>query len=170
MKQIIFFSVFLFFFIVSCNNNEDDTTVLPPNNEFEQFIGNYQIASEHISGLHPVFDSVGNVLGLTEDTTLVIDSLLTILEKDATLDTVIINGLIKSAIGNFRQEVLATFEQDSLIIHYDQSNQISNDYVRGKIWLEGDSLFLDYRWDRSDTWSTGATPVYGNVKGKGIRQ
>ena len=169
MKQTILFCILLFFCAISCSDDEAVTPTPTTNIEIEKFIGNYQITNEHISGLHSVFDSVGNFLDYTVDTTLVSDSILTILATDLTLDSVMIQGLIKSLNGNFRQEVLATMEQDTLIIHYDEGNQISSDYIRGKIWLEGDSLFLDYRWNQSDTWSTGAIPSYGNVKGKGIR-
>ncbi len=132
------------------------------------FIGEYSIVSNNHSGLHFIYDDMGGVAGYEERTEILSDSILSIMQIGNT-DTVLINGLINTLSGtDYRQEVKATASGDVLNIIYEKSNQTFNNYIRGEIWLEGDSIHLEYNWNRSDIWSTGAIPSYGDVRGRGI--
>jgi len=78
----------------------------------------------------------------------------------------IVTSIMICSLQNQRREVKGVLVNDTIRIIYDLSNSIRNNYIRGDIWLHADSLFLNYRWDRSDTWS-GVPPERGTVTGSG---
>lgn len=150
-------------FFYSCSDDEASGP------EKDRFTGNYLIESEHISQIHTFYDSVGNVIGMGLDTNIYSNEKLSITEG-TTSDTMVIDGLINSFFSGNRTVAKGGLLNDSIQIVYEQSNPpLSNDFIRGKIWLTEDSIFLDYYWDKSDIWSSGAFPEKGHVKASGIK-
>ncbi|MFK7905482.1 MAG: hypothetical protein AB8B69_10175 [Chitinophagales bacterium] len=83
-------------------------------------------------------------------------------------DTLLIANLINH-FDDSRAEVKAILIDDTVrIVHDLTMGSTTNNYIKGNIWLKEDSIFLNYIWNRSDTWSSGALPEAGTVKGKGI--
>jgi len=133
------------------------------------YVGNYEIDFIHNSGLHIVYDSIGGIAALEERMVEGTDPFLQISAIDNT-DSLEIEGLIKSLSGSYKETVKAIVEKDSLTIIFEESTQsIRNNFVRGKIWLESDSIFFDYRWNNSDIYNTEAIPSYGTVTAAGIK-
>lgn len=170
--MLVTFLVVLFF---ACKKDNDDSGIIPnndsiiSNNEFEAFIGLYEVQSRHISGIETFYDSIGNQIGMGIDTSFVDNELLTISQYNQT-DTLLLEGLINSFFQNHRTAVKCVYSNDSLhIVHEFSVEILRNNYIRGKIWMKDDSLFLDYHWDKSDLWSSGALPEYGEVLSSGVR-
>jgi len=164
MKNLMVLSVLLLLIIHACSN--DDSGLEGPMNS--KFIGIYEIENEHISGIHTEFDSSGNITFQGYDTTLIVNDQF-IIENGGTEDSVIINSLINGFYGGER-EVKGVFMNDSIQIVHEFSDQLNKDYIRGRIWFEGDSLRLDYRWDQSNIWANYAPPMRGMVLGVGVRR
>ncbi len=182
--------IFLFFiftlFLSACNREEiivdpphnpvldppTEPSFHPPLDKSRAFLGDYTIRYEQISGIHTFYDSVGRFIKYGFDTVQILDTLMRITPTKHK-DTFAINGLIKSWLyhnGHIKyQEVKAVLTNNVMNIIYEKNRLIQNNYIRGEIRFEGDSIFLNYKWDTSDTWSTGALPVSGRVKGKGVR-
>ena len=133
--------------------------------ELQPYLGDYSVHYNHQYGLISVFDSLGNI-EYEERFTEIVDSLLTI-EYDGT-DSLVVNALPKGLYEG-RTEVQAVLQDDTLRIFFEMNDIIRNNYVRGDIWLVGDSLFLDYRWNTSDTYNEQAPPEYGVLQGRGER-
>ncbi len=163
LRQILMLSAILL--LIHACKKDDEVSIEEPS--LDRYIGDYMVYSTHTARYYQLYDSVGNFLGLEEQVTEKIDSVLTISRMDE--DTLKINGLIKGLYGDFRQEVKAVEENDTLNIIFEMSTATRNNYIRGQIWLDEDSLHLDYRWNRSDTWSGYAIPEMGEVEGSGMR-
>ena len=154
------FGMFILFFVASCGDDDEINPALAA------FIGNYEVESIHTTGLHAVYDSVGNVIDYTTETVVVATPNFEI-ASSASIDSVRITGLL----GAGNDVGMGTLSGDSLIIHFEQGDNIRNDYIRGTLWLnQADSLLLRYRWDHSDIWSPQAIPEYGEVVGNGVRR
>lgn len=143
--------------LAGCNNDEEVAPGL------QAFVGDYTVVNIETSGLHGVFDSLGNVdYIITTDTTT--DDLNMRLVGTDSLE---LDGLLGTANNHLAKASLAG---DTLRIHYEFGDNIRNEYIRGKIWQLGtDSIQLEYRWDRSDTWTQEAIPIYGRVVARGVR-
>ena len=133
----------------------------------EDFIGEFRMDITHVSGLHTYYDSEGNIIDQRFDTVQHIDQ--TIAFSRSTADTFFVGPLFNSLVQS-SVETQAFLRDDTLRFHHEFGEpQLRNDYIRGNAWLEGDSLFCDYRWDKSDIWSNGALPERGTVTASGIR-
>lgn len=155
--------------LIACKDKEDPEIDENPNNEIrlEDFIGTYHVESTHISGIHTFYDSIGNQIYQGFDTSLISDQLL-VIEAGITDDTLSVNGLI-SSFSHLTTNVKAVLFENTIEVVHDYSDLTSNNFIKGNLRLEGDSIILTYLWDRSDTWSTGALPVRGEVSASGIR-
>ncbi len=134
--------------------------------ELQPYLGEYAVQYDHQYGLVPIFDSLGNI-EYEERFANFADSLLTI--EYIGNDSLSINALPKGWNTGFPQEVRAVLQDDTLRIFFEKNEFVRNNYVRGDIWLVGDSLFLDYRWNTSDTYNIEAPPEYGELQGRGER-
>lgn len=165
MKINLQFSlVLLVFCFVSC----DKVTSTSLDNK-DKFIGEYQIESTHLFGIITEYDSIGNQIFQGYDTTVLTDQVISISEISGDNDTLLINSLINS-FNHSGPEVKGKVINDTLTLLHDFSIPSTfNNYIKGDLWLEGDSIFLDYIWDRSNTWTSEALPVRGMVSGQGFR-
>lgn len=149
----------------ACKKEDDSIYTV----DFEDFIGVYNVESRHISGIKTFYDSIGNQVGMGIDTVFVGSELVIISQYNKT-DTLLLEGLINSFFEAQRATVKCVYGNDSLHIFHEFSVEgVRNNFIRGRVWKENDSLFLDYRWDKSDTWSSGALPEYGEVVGRGAK-
>ena len=85
-------------------------------------------------------------------------------------DTLEIDGLIQSLRRNstFRQIVKGVVVNDTINIIYEESTPNNNDLIRGKIWIIGDSIIMDYLWDTMDTYNW-LIPERGMVTARGLK-
>jgi len=127
----------------------------------------YNVELQNISGMHQSFDSIGNFLGYIVDTTALFDIEIDL--RDYKTDSLLIDGLLVNWDNETMNNIPAFYSGNSISFNYDKSTIIRNDYVRGEIQIVKDSIYIDYRWDGSDTWSTGALPIFGSLKGSGIK-
>jgi len=127
----------------------------------------YNVELQNISGMHQSFDSIGNFLGYIVDTTDLFDIEIDL--RDYKTDSLLIDGLLVNWDNETMNNIPAFYSGNSISFNYDKSTIIRNDYVRGEIQIVKDSIYIDYRWDGSDTWSTGALPIFGSLKGSGIK-
>lgn len=151
--------IFALCLFTQCDEDEPETS---------NFVGTYDISFTHISGLQDSYDSVGNQLGFIIDTTFLENIEIEISELG--FDSLTVSGLLTGWNNNPFDDLSFFISDNPLVIDFDESTLTRNNYIRGEINLIADSLFIDYRWDRSDIWSTGATPVYGEYSGTGIKR
>ncbi len=163
-KILLFLSIIAFLFVMDSCKKDPIDPVDPPEEEVS-FLGNYAIQSTHTFGLVPVYDSVGFAIDYEESTSIITDTIS--ISQLSNTDSLYIESLLFSWHG-VKINVKATMQNDSLNIIHDYSNSVRNNYIRGMVWLDSDSIFLDYRWDRSDIWSVGAVPEYGKVFSRGV--
>jgi len=159
-KKLIFF-IFVLSSITACQKAKIKKAAV--------YIGTYEVDFVQTSGLHIVYDSIGGIASLEERIEKGTDPFLQISALDDT-DTLQIDGLIKSLTGSYKEVVQAVVEKDSLSIIFEESTQgIRSHYIRGKVWLERDSIFFDYRWNNSDIYNSEAHPNYGDVTAAGMK-
>lgn len=160
MTPILIVATMLF----SCG--EDEATDTTSEIDITLYTGNYELTANHITGIHPHHDSIGNFLYYGIDTFNMAPMILDISQLNNS-DSLRIEGIITSenVSSCCSREVFGVLENDSIKLVRELGNSIRNDYVRGYIILDSDSIIVNYRWDRSDTWSTDALPIYGLVKG-----
>lgn len=145
-----------------------EKTIDAPNDEDPDpidFRGTYQIQINH-HYFTTLYDSVGNVdyIGYVDEQ--IVDT-ISLIEVALIPDSLTAQSLITSS---FRKETVGMKNvNDTLFINLNESVVWKNDILFGKIWMEQDSLKIDYNWDQSDTWSSGALPDKGEVKGGGVR-
>lgn len=170
MKNLIIFSSILFMlvFATACDKDDDNTDPGPDVVAVEQFVGEYSIWNTEEIGIITFYDSIGNQIGQGIDTLEFESPLLEISFFEDT-DTLLVDGLQKSWNESNLFSSKALFQNDTLHLLFDNGTSTNNNYIRGDIWLSGDSIYLDYRWNTSDTWSTGALPVYGEVFARGVQ-
>ena len=136
----------------------------------DDYAGVYEISNLHITGL---FQDWSDPRGdkTYEDTTIIANSTLFI-RKKLFSDTMLVDGLLNSHAHHFVTDVTAVFKKNKLEIVHDKNPHwdTNNDIISGTIWLEGDSLYLDYYWDKSNWYNAGlgALPIIGIVKAKGV--
>ena len=162
MKTYLLASCALLLVLFSCKKDDSEN-----NNQanIEKFLGNYEIENIHISGIHTFYDSTGNITFQGNDTTTVSNDLFSITMGNDN-DTLLINSLINN-LNNSSTEVKGVVTGDTLKIVHDHSFAPTfNNFIKGNIWMKEDSIFLNYYWDKSDTWSAGALPVRGEVEGQ----
>ena len=95
-KSIVFLYPLLLLLTFACNKEEQTGAQL------EAFLGDYLIQSTHISGIHTRYDSIGNIIFMGYDTTLVADENLSITRQEQS-DTLLIDGLIQSFFAGQRK-------------------------------------------------------------------
>lgn len=169
-RWIIFIStIYVLIALSSCDKN---SPLISEENNFDlsAYIGNYTIDVKHINGIHSFHDSIGNFLGFGLDTILDIPMQIEIRQHNNT-DSLFITGLITdfNVSSCCNKDVLGIVKNDSINLIYNFNTSIDNDYVIGSISFSTDSIFTDYRWDISDTWSSEAFPIYGLVTGSGSK-
>jgi len=163
-KQLL--TVLIVLLLFSCT--DDDPPLIEPPIQEAQFSGEFSVDIEHISWVQTKYDNVGNIISQGYDTTNLQGASLFISSNNS--DTFLLNAIINS----FDQSTISVpaiqLDDTLRLIHEFGEPRLRNDYVRGDVWLNGDSLFYSYSWDRSDIWSTGALPERGIVTAKGVRQ
>jgi len=132
---IILFTSILTLCLTSCESEPSDKSVTQ-----SEYFGEWKIDAIHISGIEIFYDSYGNVISEGYDTTE-LTGLVMIEELDG--DTVSIDKLINS-FDLLGTEVRGLFIDETVEIIHDFSTTTSNNYIRGEIKKEGDSLFVDY--------------------------
>gem|GEM_PF-2075621 len=160
--QKLLYLLLIVFVIASC---KDDEMVINEENPFEQFIGTYEVVAQHTTGLHAVYDDMGQFIGMEER----LDEVMhTIDISIAATDSVLVDGFLNNWNHGFTS-TNAIALGDTLSIVKEDNDLTRNDYIRGKMWLQDNQLYMDYRWDQSDVWSPDATPEYGEVTAIGTK-
>ncbi len=164
MKYFFLLAAILAF--ISCDKNPSELEpASDPNPEDLKFEGNYQIKSVITDGMYDVYDSLGNMVGYEYQTFTKEDN-LSITFKDG--DTLLVNGFYYSLQGNRIEEIPTLLnDNDKLDILFDYSDEFKKEEIIGTVWLEGDSIHLEYNWDK--TWSTAPVPNKGSIRSRGIR-
>ncbi len=149
---------------LACNSDDSGTEF----SKINSFLGDYSILSEHITGIHTEYDSIGNIIFQGYDTITVSNNFFSIVEG-SNQDTVILN----QCLNDFNHEsitVKAVLSGDELSLVHEFSDIQHNDYLRGTVRVVGDSIFMDYYWDRSNVWANYAPPTRGSVLAQGVRK
>jgi len=129
----------------------------------DEYLGTYTASLTHITGIYPLYDDMGNPLGDGYDTIRYIQHAFSI-EKDSESDSLNVTGLYN----NYPERsdlIKGVVHEDTLHLFRQQDDIISKDNVRGYIFLSQDSLYINYRWDKTNTWATNAIPHYGMITG-----
>lgn len=160
-KNAFILLVFILLFGTACEENSSGLFQHPG----KKYFGEYEVQSLH-TAFYPTWPVEGEPVWV-EGTEAIFDPVLTI-EKDKK-DSLIIKGLInKWEPGDFRQEVKAIVEDDTLRIIFDQTALIMFNKIGGKIWIRGDSIFLDYWWNQMDNYNFSSSPPrVGSIQGRG---
>lgn len=165
-RTTLSFLILALFMNIGCKK---ETTPLPEAPTNDQFIGNFTMDIEHQFGIITQYDSVGNIIYMGNDTLNLKNQNMAITQQGQT-DTLTISNIIKGFYSNNNIEVQGLISNDTINLIYDKSDPLRmNNYVIGKIWINQDSIFMDYQWNTSDIWSAGALPERGTVMGKGSR-
>ena len=150
--------------IISCEKNPSEPESNP---EVLKFEGNYQIKSAITDGMYEILDSLGNVIDHEYKTYTKDDNLsITFINGD----TLIVNGFYYSVEGNWKIEAPAKLNvNDELDILFNYTDEWRKQEIIGTIWLEGDSIHLEYNWDQ--TWETTPLPIpdKGSIRSRGIK-
>jgi len=160
----------LLFTICACDKEGDPSDNSDKLVDLTPYLGSYNMNVNHITGIHSQHDSIGNFLGFGIDTFLNVSINVEINQHNDT-DSLLITGLISSQHLNCcLKEVMGVVSNDSISLIREFNGGNRNDYVRGYIHINENTINTNYRWDTSDTWSSEAFPEYGLVNGTGERQ
>lgn len=150
---------------LSCTKNSISEEIANPGFDplaASAYVGEFYLELNH-QKFEPTYDDAGNLTGYGNINYPIRDT-LSIQPVDGEPGAYEINTVIK---GWRKLSVIGTMRSDTLYFEDDSSNSIRNDMVKGYFWKTGTYLFVNYKWDTSDTWSSSAVPEYGYVKGLG---
>lgn len=136
------------------------------------FLGEYEVASVHIS--YPqsdfIFDEeLGEWLEITvTDTSFISSSELFIYKGEK--DLLQINGLLRD-FSNTSTWSAGFVDVDDERLIFERNNNgrgYISTRIAGEIWLENDSIFLDYIWDWTDSYVPYGRG--GHISARGVRK
>lgn len=158
MRSFYVYSAIALLLLFSCGDD----------NKVSEYIGNYNLNVQHITGIHDIYDDEGNYLGLGIDTISNITMNIKISQLEDS-DNLLIDGLITSHLNSCCDEVIGIVENNQISLSRNESDNINKDIVEGFIRFDSDSIIVDYNWDKSNIWASNAPPIYGIVDGVGVR-
>jgi len=172
MKVYHFFTAVLLLCLLSCETNEPPKEDVFDIEKLQQFLGTFEYSGSQNVGIVTHYDSSGNVIfqGFT-DVELTSET-IEISTYEEVQDSLTITGLITDFYpsSNFRRTVVGKVEEGRIEISFDESDLTRKEVLTGTLEFEGDRIFVNYSWDRSDIWSYEALPEKGELVGEGSRK
>lgn len=158
MKYLTVSIILIIVLIVACEKPIFQT-------QYNAYIGNYLVSTVHHADNVPIYDSLGNEIGFEPKTFEKSDYNLVI--EAGGKDTLVVKNLIRSNGTSTIHEAWAMVQKDkSLKFIYDFTDEYLVEYIKGSVWLEGDSIHIEYDW--SFTWNAAPAPNTGSVRTRGI--
>lgn len=145
--------------LISCNKEEViiDDIIIDTDPPIILFSETYQ-GTLNASEFTVLYDDIGQQIGY-DYPIIVVEKKFSIDLIEGTTDSVSITNLYNTP--SLNGQVIG----DTLFFGFNENTLTNNDYLHGKAWFKGDSLHLDYYWNRTDTWSTNVLPNDGFVNG-----
>lgn len=142
---------------------KDYTITNPTQLLAKDFDGTYVCTiTDSVRDFH--YDSIGNPLGVVYKSFTHQDTI--VIERIENTDSFEIQNL---RLDRQRPAARSLAKGDKLVLDEDWSTSLRSKWLSGEIELIGDQLSIEYSWRDFDTWSSGATPYNGFVRGQGSR-